>query len=179
MIIYERQHLESSLMTLWNKNGFPVIQLETGDVPLASGGKMLCINFIPEVFTSWSVPDEIVRLSIVTLVGNRVTKQFCALQWAVNAKRMAYEKEQYVVVAKYWCNSDKLRWLEKRWFPFVNPLRHMPLNAMITDRDFRGFDPDRLLQELATTPKEEGKVPSFPLRNTTLSKSREGTGQGM
>jgi hypothetical protein len=80
MIFYRHQHVEALLKTVWSQNGLPVVQLETGDVPLPDGGKMLCINFLPEVFTAWSVPDEIVRLSIITLVVNRVTKQFCALQ---------------------------------------------------------------------------------------------------
>jgi hypothetical protein len=147
MIFYKQKNVESVLNAMWSKNGIPAVQLETGEVPLPRGGKMLCINFLPERFKAWSIPDEMVRLSIIALVSKRISKRFYGLQWSVNAKKIAYEREQYVVVAKYWSDSDKLRWLERCWFP-VFSLNRMSVNEMITGRDFRGFDPDAILQEL-------------------------------
>ena len=140
-------------MALWNENGFSVLELEVGEVPLPNGnGNLLCVNFLPKPFTTWSVPDEIVRLSMIWLVRKGITKRFNGLQWTVNAIRLAYGINQHVVIAKYWSDSDKLRWMEKqnRWHCFFNPLRRVPLQTMIAGRDFRGFTPDRLLAEMST-----------------------------
>lgn len=156
MIFNNPQSIETSLMALWNKNGFPVLQLEVGDVPFPVGN-VLCINFLPKPFGTWSVPDEIVRLSIIWLIEKGISKRFNGLQWSVNTIRPMYKVDDYnyVVIAKYWAESDRLRWMEKRnrWYPFSNPLRRVPLKAMITDRDFRGFAPDRLLAEMSTLQK--------------------------
>ena len=154
-------------MTLWKEYGFPVLQLEVMGVPFPIGN-VLCINFLPKPFTTWSVPDEIVRLSIIKLISKRVTKQFAGLQWSINAIRPMYDLDDYnyVVIAKYWLELDRLRRLEKqsRWHPFSNPLRRMPLEEMITGRDFRGFDPDRLLTEISALEKWES-VAVLPQKN--------------
>jgi hypothetical protein len=61
----------------------------------------------------------------------------------------------YILIGMYWIEPDKLRWLEKqnRWYRFINPIRRMPLENMLTNRDYRGFDPDRLLSEFSVLEK--------------------------
>jgi hypothetical protein len=168
MISFNQQHLQQSLELLWGKKGCPVLRLETGDVPLSGGGLLLCINFIPNTLCAWSTPDEMVRCSISFLVRKGITKQFSALQWAINAERIIYGRRQYAVVAKYWCDTEKLRCLERSRFSIFNPLNRMPLDVMLTGRDFRGEDPDRILEELIAVSRIGPKSCDLGEPNNTL-----------
>jgi len=138
MISFKHQTVESLLVALWNRHGVPIARLETVDIPLPNGGNVLYINLHEKIFTTWSMLDEMVRLSLITLVGKRVTKPFYGVQFqlAVNVRKTDYGDEYDLGVAKYGLYSDKLRCLEKRWRLFFNPLRRMPLEAMTTGRDF-------------------------------------------
>ena len=138
MIFFKHRTIESLLGVLWNKHGIPVVQFETVDIPLPNGGNALYINLHQKIFITWPMLDEMVRLSLITLVGKRVTRPFqgVQLQLAVNVRKIVHGAEYDLGVAKYGLDSDKLRWLEKHWSPFFNSLRRMPLEAMITGRDF-------------------------------------------
>jgi hypothetical protein len=122
-------NIESSLLSLWNKNGLPVLQLEVGEVPW-HGSSFSCVNFLPKPFTTWFIPDEIIRLSIIWLVGEGLTKHLIGLQWGVNAIRLSYGINSYVVIAQYGINENDFMRIEKKsgWYHFFNPLRHFHLN---------------------------------------------------
>ena len=155
--------IESLLVALWKKNGFSVTQFQAVEIPLPNDLDVaLYINQSQKIYTTWSLLDEMVRLSLITLVGKRVTKQFSfvKLQLVVNVRKTVCEAKYDFGVAKYGSDSDKLRWLEKHWRPFFNPLRRIPLEEMITGRDFWCKTPSNSIHEMTNLSDAGENIPA-------------------
>lgn len=125
--------LQRRLVAFWLKKGFPVESVEAGYLPIPHDGLMLCVNFLPS--SRWfdgdmSSTESMVRWLLIFLISRGLTRTLQGFQSAVNIKRQA--QNECEILVKYWCDSSKLRELERRRYSLRSPLSRIPFPDMIS-----------------------------------------------